>query len=239
MDWNILLDRAYTPYSGHPEACVAEGQTGNYYAGVRVENISFPETISAIQSALFTCLSDKDKPDKLLLPHNYHGNDTLLKFWESEYDLDLIFTKDMPEIDLSKKVIPPDVDTCQKLEQLLDHAVVPNSQFPVSALLEVENGYISGVNIECSEWGLGLCAERLAIAKAISLGYNSFKALFVHTKYGEYSSPCGACRQVLNEQMPGKSVYLYHSNKTHSSHHISQLLPYSFQSNKLKKMSDH
>jgi len=238
MNWNALRDCSYTPYSGKSEACVVEGESGLFYTGVRVENISFPETIQASQSAIFTCLSEKDRPVKLIIPKNYQENRHILNFWEDEYNLTIIIEDSPPEKDRYHKILSLKSDITDQLIQLLDFAIVPNSNFPVSAILEVEDGFITGVNAECSEWSLGLCAERLAIAKAIAMGYRTFKRLYVHTKYGEYSSPCGACRQVINEQMPNKPVYLYHANHSHSYHDISQLLPYSFQTKYLKKISE-
>jgi homotetrameric cytidine deaminase len=119
----------------------------------------------------------------------------------------------------------------------LDYAKVEESNFPVAALLETEKGFFSGVNIECSSWSMGLCAERIAIAKALSFGCQQLKTLHIHTRDGEFSSPCGACRQVLIEHMPKRQIHLYHADHSKSIHFCNDLLPHSFQSSSLKKQT--
>jgi homotetrameric cytidine deaminase len=236
MNWNTLLARSYVPYSGRHEACVVEGKSGSYYAGVRIENIAFPDTISAMQVALFTCLSEHDKPVKLILRNNAGNDHDLVNFWQEEYNLSVTVEDHLPELPFFQNIYPLKSDINKLLENLLNQAVVPNSDFPVSALIETYDGFISGVNMECSEWRFGLCAERMAIAKAVTMGYEIFDGIHIHTKYGEYSSPCGACRQVIIEHLPDKPVHLYHADKTHSIHSSSHLLPNSFQSKKLKNL---
>ncbi len=114
-------------------------------------------------------------------------------------------------------------------------AVVEESNFPVSALVETEEGYFSGVNIECSSWNLGLCAERVVITKALTYGAKKLENLHIHSRGGEFSSPCGACRQVIMEHMPDKQIYLHHADGTESVHFAVDLLPHSFRSSTLAK----
>ena len=78
------------------------------------------------------------------------------------------------------------------------HAYAPYSHFPVGAALRTASGRIyAGCNVENASYGLTVCAERVAIWKAVSEGATEFVALAVVTESG--SSPCGACRQVLSE----------------------------------------
>jgi homotetrameric cytidine deaminase len=234
MSWKPLLDNAYVPYSKQPETCIVESANGLFYGGVRLENISYPLTIPAVQAAFAICLSEGEKPAKLYVPHS---NLDQLHFWSHEFNA-LIIETDTPPLDeledLSCKLVS-NFDELERLEALLDAAVTPNSDFPVSALLFFEGGYFEGVNIEVSEWSEGICAERVALAKAIAQGIQDFDNLAVHTRKGEVSSPCGACRQVIAELLPYHPIKLHHSDGTLSEHLSIDLLPFSFKSNALKK----
>jgi len=78
------------------------------------------------------------------------------------------------------------------------HAHAPYSRFPVGAALRTGSGHIyAGCNVENASLGLTVCAERVAIWKAISEGERAFQAMAVVTEPG--STPCGACRQVMKE----------------------------------------
>jgi len=90
-------------------------------------------------------------------------------------------------------------------EQLIDmarkarsHAYAPYSQYPVGAAVLTASGEIfTGCNIENAAYPSGLCAERVAIFKAVSEGAREILAVAVVTKNG--ASPCGGCRQVMSE----------------------------------------
>lgn len=77
-------------------------------------------------------------------------------------------------------------------------AYVPYSHYPVGAALLTESGRVyDGVNVENAAYPDGICAERVAVFKAISEGERQFAAIAVVTANG--GSPCGSCRQVLSE----------------------------------------
>lgn len=79
-----------------------------------------------------------------------------------------------------------------------DWAYAPYSQYRVGAALLTSSGKIyDGVNVENAAYPDGICAERVAVFKAVSEGEKSFEALVVSTSNG--GSPCGSCRQVLAE----------------------------------------
>jgi cytidine deaminase len=81
-----------------------------------------------------------------------------------------------------------------------ENAVSRRSRFSVGAAIEDENGRIwGGCNIENSTYGLTVCAERVAIWKALSEGVRKFRAVAVVTGADEPTPPCGACRQILWE----------------------------------------
>jgi cytidine deaminase len=81
-----------------------------------------------------------------------------------------------------------------------EKAYVPYSKFKVGAAVLTKDGRIfSGCNIENASYGATNCAERTAIFKAVSEGYNSIKAIAVVGDTATYTSPCGICRQVIAE----------------------------------------
>src|SRR5678816_4229164 len=80
------------------------------------------------------------------------------------------------------------------------NAFAPFSKFLVGAALEDSNGRIhTGCNVENATYGLTLCAERVAVFKAISEGVRKFRRMAVAADTGNLTPPCGACRQILWE----------------------------------------
>jgi cytidine deaminase len=81
-----------------------------------------------------------------------------------------------------------------------EHAHAPFSKFRVGAAVEDQSGKIhTGCNVENATYGLTLCAERLAIFKAMSEGARRFRRVAVVADTEELTPPCGACRQILWE----------------------------------------
>ena len=95
--------------------------------------------------------------------------------------------------------------TKQEKKSLIDlanaariHAYIPYSNYPVGAALRTPTGKIyTGVNVENAAYPQTMCAERVAIFKAVSEGEKEFEAISVVTNNG--GSPCGGCRQVMAE----------------------------------------
>jgi len=80
------------------------------------------------------------------------------------------------------------------------NAHAPFSKFLVGAAIEDENGRIfTGCNVENATYGLTICAERVAVFKAISEGARKFKRIAVAADTDVLTPPCGACRQILWE----------------------------------------
>ncbi|XP_055863898.1 cytidine deaminase-like isoform X2 [Biomphalaria glabrata] len=115
-------------------------------------------------------------------------------------------------------------------------AYCPYSNFQVGAAVLTEEGTIfTGCNIENSSYSLTICAERTAVAKAVSEGYTKFKAIAVATNVSEkYMSPCGACRQFLSEFTKDSGdydIYMSKPDLTYDKKKISELLPCAFSLN--------
>ena len=228
-----LKKYVYSPYSNREEYCFVEGESGTIYPGVRIENISFPLTISAVQAAVTSCLGNRDQPVKIFQKKPYSE---LIQQWVEEFDIELINNLNVDAENLYSPLISPDeIDLADHLQKIAEDTRTIHSNFPVSALLEVDDGYFPGVNIEVESWSLGLCAERVALTRAITAGYQSFNTLHVYAPKGDFSSPCGACRQVLAEWMPREQITLYHGNGSKSRHNVHELLPFGFTTQSLKK----
>ena len=81
-----------------------------------------------------------------------------------------------------------------------ENAYAPFSNFRVGAAVEDSDGRIhTGCNVENATYGLTLCAERVAIFKAISEGVRKFRRVAVAADSAKLTPPCGACRQILWE----------------------------------------
>src|SRR5947208_17118939 len=99
------------------------------------------------------------------------------------------------------------ISTSDRRSQLLDaaravrrHAHASFSHFQVGAALETADGQvITGCNVENATYGLTICAERVALFKAISEGQRRFTRIAIVADTAEPTPPCGACRQVLWE----------------------------------------
>ncbi|MFT7303372.1 MAG: cytidine deaminase, partial [Akkermansiaceae bacterium] len=104
----------------------------------------------------------------------------------------------------------------------------PYSNFAVSAALLTESGKVfTGVNVENASYGLTICAERVAIATAVAAGEKEFQTIAVVVKGG--GSPCGACRQVLNEFAPNLRVLMADEDgKLVRTSTLGELLPEAF-----------
>jgi len=110
-----------------------------------------------------------------------------------------------------------------------EKAYAPYSRFRVGAALLTGGGNIyTGCNIENSSYGLTCCAERVALFKAVSEGERHFTALAVASDSEDYTSPCGACRQVLNDFDEGLTVYLANRRGEYREARLAELLPLSF-----------
>lgn len=111
----------------------------------------------------------------------------------------------------------------------MKRAIAPYSAFKVGAALQTKDGkIITGHNIETSSYSLTICAERVALFKALSEGEREFEAIAIVASSGDFCPPCGACRQTLVDFAPRLTVYLSNRRGEVKTFKLSDLLPESF-----------
>jgi cytidine deaminase len=124
------------------------------------------------------------------------------------------------------------VDDCRLVDaarRARERACAPFSKFKVGAALETADGaIITGCNIENSTYGLTICAERVAIFKAISEGHRAFLRAAVVADTQDPTPPCGACRQILWEFAGDIEVVLANLDRETGRHRMKDLLPLPF-----------
>jgi cytidine deaminase len=109
------------------------------------------------------------------------------------------------------------------------HAVADFSGFKVGAALETDTGeIITGCNIENATYGLTVCAERVAIFKALSEGKRSFRRIAVVADTASPTPPCGACRQIIWEFCGDIEVVLANLTTATTTLAMNELLPLPF-----------
>src|SRR5947208_13553468 len=109
------------------------------------------------------------------------------------------------------------------------HALAPFSDFQVGAALETEDGrIITGCNVENATYGLTMCAERVAMFKAISEGHRRFVRVAVAADTEAPTPPCGACRQILWELGGDLEVILGNLSGETGRFRMRELLPLPF-----------
>jgi cytidine deaminase len=108
-------------------------------------------------------------------------------------------------------------------------AVAPYSQFKVgAALLSADGTTFTGCNVENASYGLTVCAERVALLKALSEGQRNFVMIAVVADTGAPTPPCGACRQLLWEYCGDIAVVLANLTGIAGRHQMKDLLPLPF-----------
>jgi cytidine deaminase len=111
------------------------------------------------------------------------------------------------------------------------HAQAAYSGFKVGAALETANGVIiTGCNVENATYGLTVCAERVAMFKALSEGHRKFRRVAVVADTKAPTPPCGACRQILWEFGGDLEVILANLTRETGRHQLKDLLPLPFDS---------
>lgn len=114
-------------------------------------------------------------------------------------------------------------------------SVAPFSKFLVGAAVRTSSGKVyTGCNIESASYGLTVCAERVAIWKALSEGERNFTELAVVADTETLTPPCGTCRQIIWEFARGADIVFANLTGQSEVFHIADLLPRAFDARFLK-----
>lgn len=125
------------------------------------------------------------------------------------------------------------IAAAQKARQ---QSLSPYSKFAVGAALQANSGKIyEGCNIESSSYGLTMCAERVALFKGLSEGERQFSHLAVTAATHEFTTPCGACRQLLWDYARDVEVTLINQLGETRTVSLRDLLPEAFDEHFLLK----
>ena len=120
-------------------------------------------------------------------------------------------------------------------KQARQNSYAPYSKFQVGAAIETDDGQIyTGCNVESASYGLTVCAERVAIWKAISEGKHKIRNVAVVCDTKELTPPCGVCRQIIWEFGGNVPVTLANLNGGRETVEMKDLLPRAFDTKFLK-----
>jgi len=116
-----------------------------------------------------------------------------------------------------------------KATEAREKAIAPYSAFKVGAALETRDGRMyTGCNIENASYGLSICAERVALWKALSEGAREFRELAIVTDSEKLTSPCGACRQLLWEYCGDITIHMHSLKGLDNAQRLAALFPFPF-----------
>lgn len=230
-EYKSIINRVYAPYRNSKDFAVVECEGGLFYLGCRVENQVYPLTIEAAQAAIGVAFSELQKPVRLhLWKNDFDLQNSPAEIFAKSFDIELILhsiNDPIPSIEHPKIAVnKPKISQINWPKQ---EKTVPESSFQVGCLLKCEEGWIQAFNFENSFHALGLCAERVAIAKAIAYDLKILNEIHIFTLNCSLATPCGACRQVgfehFNEEMKS---FLHSKAQVTKEIKWTEFLPYPF-----------
>jgi len=134
---------------------------------------------------------------------------------------------------LSEKVLQPLIEEATRARL---QSVAPFSQFLVGAAIRTNRGKVyTGCNVESASYGLTVCAERVAIWKAVSEGERQFTDLAIVADTESLTPPCGTCRQIIWEFAKNANIVLANLRGETETVSIRDLLPRAFDARFLKE----
>jgi len=244
------IDRSYVPFSNEPTAAALLLDDGAWVPGVRVESASYSLTIPALLNAYTTAVAANRGDDVVAfalsrpfrreerlyveeLPHGPYeawGDDLWIRGRDGR-DGPLPAPDSLLSPFLPVDAAPDAPRRCLRQARRLatNRADAPASGYPVGALLPLDDGrWVPGVNVEHPDWARILCAERNALGTVQSYDLSVAGSLFLSCPTDPSGTPCGACRQVLSELMPGLTLWMDRHDDTPERADLSTLLPGSF-----------
>lgn len=130
---------------------------------------------------------------------------------------------------MTSSAIPQTDALLQAARQVRERAHAPYSKFKVGAAVEDENGRIfTGCNVENASYGLTLCAERVAVFKAVSEGAGRILRIAVVADTNTLTPPCGACRQILWEFCGDAQLILLNLTGQQQTMTLAEIFPRPF-----------
>lgn len=248
---DALLDRAYVPFSGTPAAAAVLLRDGSWVPGVRIESASFSLTIPALLNA-YTTLVPAGRTDVVAVVQSRPFRPEEIAYLEGlplpagerlGTDAWIVGGAEQdgsipPPTSLFDPTLPTRIERPEQgiacVREVAQHAYVPESAFPVGALLETADGSLfPGVNVEHPDWARILCAERCALGTAWSYGHREVSRLFLTCLKDKQGTPCGACRQILAELTPKMTLWMDRHDDEGDTATPSELLPGSFRGDAL------
>ena len=238
-----VASRAHVPYSNAPAGAAVLLEGGAWVAAPRLENASFPLTISALQGALALAAASDAPPVAVALSRPLtRGERALVEDWAGgpwraeAPDLAVRGGGAAPPVGRPVRLTlrlppPPDAEGGAALAlAAADGAHVPASDFAVGAAVEdVEGRLVVGANVEHpDDWSRGLCAERTALVAARAAGLGAVRRLYVACARAPGATPCGGCRQVIAELAPSAEVVVWRGADAPSVTTAAALLPAAF-----------
>ena len=245
---------ARAPYSGRAEGAALLLADGAWVPGARVENAAFPLSIPAAVAAVCSARVRGRAADVRavalshpLLPGEAESVAAALADALGSHALRpagpdvLAADGDLPRptralvltLDAAR---PADDPAGVGLAAEAAHgAYIPFSHFPVGCVVEAVDGRLfAGANVEHADWTRGLCAERVALATAVSAGARGLRRIWLACPQAPHGTPCGACRQVLAELAPGVPLVMWRGEEPPEVTTPEALLPGAFTGEQLR-----
>ena len=238
-----VAERSHVPYSGAPVGAAVLLADGRWTAAPRIENASFPLTITALQGAWALAALAGGEPVAVALSRPLTpGERAVLEEstgspWRLDApDLAVADGQALPTVRSPvplTSALPPPPDVAGGVALAVaaaERAVVPASEFRVGAVVESTDGQlVVGANVEHErDWTRGLCAERTALVGAIAAGVGPIRRLYVACVAAPGGTPCGGCRQVIAELASDAEIVIWRGTDTPEVTTSAALLPGAF-----------